>query len=803
MHVSTSLWRGWMLCAIAGFMLLLTGTASAETNFNVATRSTFTVDSDVHWMQQDASNHEKVLTYGAYQYISYWDAADREGNVYLKVTRRKLADNTTESTIFNTAEGRQPDPLDYHNTSAMGVSPIDGRLHVEGVLHNRPMRYAISSSGCLTQARFSSCTFTWQAQTSNRAQEEAVTYPQYFNDRAGNLYCAFRSGSGTTGEYVLHKYNNNGTWTDKGTILSGLTGTGEYDVDGAGGWSAARTRGPYVDAIAFDKADRLHMTWTWRENVPAREGVGIHPFLAQHDIYYSYSDDFGTTWKDNGGTTVGTVRTEPITIADTSTVAVELPYGYWRINSVRMTLDRDNQPHIMMESSDEFTTDPRLARLRTAHFWRQTNGVWGGAFVEPVELARDAGGDIAVGDMMFSHANDAYYLLAKDQIDWRPYNNESCPTCGYNLDLPGDHFTIQEENYLNIKPATREVIMDTMNRVGKPIERRSATDNRDIVIRMKNTLDASDGRFYFTTDASPIWAIERHVDFTDRNDGEWHTYTISLERTTGWTGTLRELELYPAQSTTGTRGEVLIDYIRLENDSGTIAKEWEFTKAFKMYSAESSGSDNWRTWQINEIMPGVNMEWYDASSFGIDDRRYESDGTIDFPVVTQGAPLSESETLQEFRFLEDGYTKVWGFGADEIGWSAHSNVTGFGYASDGGWGTIAGTISAAGSSVESANNLNLPLGTASRIRVRMKNSTATGQRGSICWAVNGQRTYTESRCSSKFAITADGAYHLYEISTAGWREWERQELTRLRFDPSDNEEISRGTFNIDYVHIVN
>ncbi len=802
MNASTPLWRGWLLCAIVGLMLLLTGSASAATNFDVATRATFTVDSDAHWIQQDSSDHEKVLSYGAYQYISYWDAADRSGKVYLAVVRRKLSDNTSETIIFNTVEGEMPEPLDFHNSTALGISPIDGRLHAEGVIHNQRMRYAISSSGCLSQARFSSCTFTWQAQTSNRAQEEAVTYPQYFNDRAGNLYCAFRSGSGTTGEYALHKYNNNGTWTDRGSVLSGLSGTGEYDVDGAGGWSAARTRGPYVDSLAFDKNDRLHLMWTWRENVPAREGVGINPYLAQHDIYYSYSDDFGTTWKDNGGTTVGTVRTEPITIADTSTVAVELAYGYWRVNSARMTIDRDNQPHIMMESSDVFTTDPRLARLRLAHFWRQTNGVWDGAFVEPVELARDAEGDIAIGDMMFDHANNAYYIYAKDQMDWRPWNNTSCPTCGYNLELPGDHFTIQEDNYLNIKPTTSSVVMDSLNRIGKTIERRSATDTRNIVIRMKNTMDASDGRFYFTTDASPVWALERHVDFTDRNDGEWHTYTISLERVTGWTGTLRELELYPAQSTTGTRGEVLIDYIRLENDTGTIAKEWEFTKAFKLLSAEASGTDNWRSWQINEILPGTAMEWYDTSSFGIDDSRYERDGTVDFPVMLQGAPLSESQTVQDLRLLEDGYTKVWGFGADEVGWSAHNNVTGFGYTSDSGWGTITGTISGTDSSVESANNLNLPLGTASRIRIHMKNSTARNQRAVICWMVNGQRTYVERRCSAQFAVTADGAYHTYEISTAGWSEWERQELTRLRIDPSDTAEISSGTFNIDFVHIV-
>ncbi len=797
MSTSSSRWRGVTLGVVAAIALLaaLAGSASATQSLDVSGRTSLTLDGDAHWWQQGAQDHYKVVSYGGYQYTVYWDAADGSGNVYLKITRRQLSNDALQSITFNNASGKLADPLDPHDTAVLGLSPVDGRLHVQWVDHAGPIHYAISSTGCLSQATFSSCTFTWQHQTSNTGQEADVTYPMFINNKAGDLYCGFRSGNSTDSSWVWHGYNNNGTWSDLGDILDGTSGSGSYDVDGAAGlnlgWNPATTRAPYVDAVAFDSSDRLHLMWTWREKVP---NATVDPFLEQHDIYYAYSDDYGLTWKDNGGTTVATHGSDPILVGDTSTLAVSVALGWYRPNDARMVIDRDNQPHVMLPSSDVNTLDPGHRSLRAAHFWRTTSGVWHGQFVEPTG---DAQQSVSIGDLMFDRANNAYYIYPRNRIGWYPWNDN---TPDYNDDFPPDHFTIDSTNgYLVMSPTSTPSFTDTTDYVNVPIATGSSSNNRNIVIRIKNTTDATDGRFNFITDADQTWDYHKVMTFTDPNDGNFHTITIPMTSLGSyWSGTLRTLELEGAGSATAGSGSFTVDYIRIENDAGTIAKSWDFTTGVQMYAAESSGDNDWNGWDIYEIAPGSNLSWYDAISFDIDQARYNTDKTINFPVLEQGAPGTELQKLYQYTLTNDTMAHQWGFGVDTIGWNAPKDVSGFGYSG----GTIAGTITGNDSQLQSANNLNVPIGTGSTLSIRMKNSTATGQTLSVCWAVDGQQTYSSpSRCVQGISVTADNAYHTYNISTSAWGSWAGHSLTRLRIDPSDGSATS-GTFNIDYIRIL-
>ncbi len=799
-----SRWRGVALGVVAAMALLasLAGSASANQSLDIPHSTSLTLDSDAHWWQQGAQDHYKVVSYGGYQYTVYWDAADGSGNVYLKITRRQLSNDALQSITFNNASGKLADPLDPHDTAVLGMSPIDGRLHVEWADHSGPIHYAISSTGCLSQATFSSCTFTWQHQTSNTGQEADVTYPMYINNKAGDLYCGFRSGNGDNSKWVWHGYNNNGTWSDLGAILDGTSGSGTYDVDGAAGlnlgWDPATTRGTYVDAVAFDSNDRLHLMWTWREKVP---NILIDPFFAQHDVYYAYSDDYGLTWKDNGGTTVGTHNSDPIVVGDTSTLAVSLGLGWYRINDVRMVIDRDNQPHVIVPTADTNTLDRGVARLRAAHLWRTTNGVWHQQFVEP---SGDAQQSVSIGDLMFDRANNAYYIYPRNRIGWYPWNDDG-HNLTYNVDFPADHFTIDSTNgYLVMSPTSTPSFTDTTDYVNVPIATGSSSNNRNIVIRIKNTTDATDGRFNFITDADQTWDYHKVMTFTDPNDGNFHTITIPMTSLGSyWSGTLRTLELEGAGSATAGSGSFTVDYIRIENDAGTIAKSWDFTTGIQLYAAEADGTDGWPSWDIYEIAAGASLSWYDAISFDIDQARYNTDKTINFPVLEQGGPGTELQKLYQYTIIGDSVAKAWGFASDVIGWNAPKDVSGFAWASDSSRGTLSGTITNNDSQLQSANNLNTPIGTGSTLSIRMKNSTASGQTMSICWAVDGQQTYSSpSRCVQNISVTADGAYHIYNISTSAWGSWSGHTLTRLRIDPSDGAAITSGTFNIDYVRIL-
>ncbi len=802
MSVLRSRWRSVTFCATALLSLLglLAGPASASQTIDVEHRTAITLDSDAHWWQQGAPDHYKVVSNGAYQYTAYWDATDGSGNSYLKIARRRVSDNNLQTITFNNASGRLADPLDPHDTAVLGVSPIDGRLHVEWADHSGPMHYAISSTGCLTQATFSSCTFTWQHQTASTRQEENVTYPMFINNRAGDLYCGFREGSGSDGSWVWHGYNNNGTWSDLGNILNGHTGSGSYDVDGAAGlelgWNPATRRGPYVDAVQFDHNDRLHLMWTWRETVP---NVLINPFQAQHDIYYAYSDDYGLTWKDNSGTTIGTHNSDPIVIGDAGSRVVSVPLGYQRVNDARMVIDRDNQPHMIVPTSDTYNLDPQQARLRAKHYWRTTDGAWHEQFVEPSE---DAEQEVSIGDLIFNRANDAYYVYPRNNIGWFPWNDDDHNTT-YNEDFPADHFTIQEGAYLVAEPISQPAFIDTTVYVGTPIATGSASNNRDIVIRIKNTTDATDARFNFITDADQTWDFHKIKAFTDPNDGAFHTITVPMTSLGAyWSGTLHSLELEGAESATPGSGSFTIDYIRIENDSGTIARQWEFNNSVELKAAEASGAEGWNNWEIYNIAPGANLSWYDAISFDIDAKRYDGGLRLDFPVLEQGAPGTESEKIYEYPFTIDNVDKVWGFSTDLIGWTVLNQVSGLTWVSDSGAGAMQGRLAGNDSSVMSANDLHAPIETSRTVQIRMKNSTASGQTMSLCWAVDGGQRFEERRCVQGIRVTADGAYHTYNIETSAFATWGGHELTRLRIDPSDGEAITTGTFTIDSVKLL-
>ncbi len=782
-----------VLMMLASLILLVfAGLASASSLINQASVE---LDGDAHWWQQGSQDQSKVLSYNGYEYTIYYDAADGSGNVYPKVTRRTLSNNNLETVTLNTAEGRQIDPLDPHNTTDLGISPADGRLHIQWVMHNERIHYAISNERCLTEARFERCRFTWRGQTSNTRQEEKITYPEYFNAPDGTLYSGFRSGNGTGGDWVLHIYLDNGTWRDLGTILLGRSGT--YDLDSQNGlemgWNPSRRRGPYIDAAKFDSNGRLHLMWTWRETEPGEEV--LNPLLAQHDIYYAYSDDGGLNWSDNSGTSVATNEIDPIRVEDSGTIAVYVRTGYWRANIMRMEIDRDNQPHIVMPTSDTFSLDLLQARIRQMHFWRTTDGVWHEQFIEPSEAAQQS---FNIGGIQFDRANNMYVLYPKDQLGWVQYE---AVTPRYNETLAGDHIIWDGRENLVIEPTSEYTGILTSAYIGLPIGG-GATENRDLEIRVKNTTGDTEGKIYFTTDENQTWGFPQVKTFVNRNEGAYNTYTISMNGVTNWRGTLRALEFLPAARAAAGRGRITIDYIRLKNGNGTIVKEWTFNEGTRLYAAESAGADNWTTWELTQLLSGVNLSLYDATSFDIDERHYDSDHKITFPVLVQGEFGNERMRLYEYDVGGDEVAQQWGFGSDTIGWREENrNITGFGWASDERRGTIAGTISGGDARLVSPT-LHLRLGRSSRIRVRMKNSrTATRLRGAVCWALNGRTGWRAEQCTL-FNLTADNAHHIYEITPPAELTWREQELTSLRLDPSDNEEVRTGSFNVDYVRIV-
>ncbi len=86
------------------------------------------------------------------------------------------------------------------------------------------------------------------------------------------------------------------------------------------------------------------------------------------------------------------------------------------------------------------------------------------------------------------------------------------------------------------------------------------SNNRHILIRMKNNTSSTQAQIYFATNSSASFDENKVVNFTIKPNSEYCEYLIDMSANINWTGTLRQLRLDPSIGATGTFS---VDYIRV------------------------------------------------------------------------------------------------------------------------------------------------------------------------------------------------------------------------------------------------
>ncbi len=788
----SSLWRHAVLGMALGLMCLLgafAGSASASTSFDLATDTSLTLDESAH---QIAGIYRSV-TYGGYQYFGYWDAEDvGTRQVYLKISRRRLSDDNVQTMRFD-ERGDNLEyleaPTDGHNGVGLGISPRDGRLHISWSLHNtdRVHRYLQSATGCMEQTQenftLANCRFVKRTFQAEATLEREMTYPTYFNDNNWNLYFSYRYDASSRGDQVLNTYNNDGTWRLNGRIALGhRDGRGTYnytfDPDGAGpaGETTSRERGIYISQFVFDKNERLHVSWAWRENA-----LG---FVGQHGLHYAYSDDRGANWKSSAGRLIGTSGSDPITILDlTDTQVVAEPPGFLSYGS-GLAVDSHNNPHISGFTSEVQTADELHGRARQAHWFRNTSGTWYETFVEPEERATHTG----TSDIMFDRGDNAYIVYGRNETGWSAWNENIYDQRA----LPDGNLTWQGGEYLNVQLYSERTFIDS-DYVGVPI---STTGNNQVRVRMRNDTEASEVEVTWQTDESARWEATRQQRFRFTPERNYTEYTFTITDA-DWTGTLRTLELSPAKG--ARRGSVSIDKIEIYNSTTrTVAKTWDFRRGFELYTAEATPTSNWTGWNLEPLLPGVGIPTGEGP-WRIDRQRYKESKIVNFPMAVQGE-ASKRLTVRQFDIGGDDEFGEWPFETDTIGWEVVArSVNEFIWANDGGVNGIGGTIINEDPHIVSMNNLSVPIGTARTIHVRMKNTSAS-RTAAVLFITDSSTTYERNR-GTQFGITANSGYTTYNIDMSRVRDWSsEQTLRQLRIDPSDDT-TRTGSFKIDRIYI--
>ncbi len=783
-----------LMCFALG---LLAGPASAAVDLDTSTDTSTTLDSDAHWWVSTLH----PVSYGGYQYTAYWDAPDPiDSRNYLELSRRRLSDGNTVTIRFSGESSWLEAPNDGHNYVGLGIDRNDGTIHISWGLHttDRVHRYWRSETGCMSLAQesfnFANCGFRFSSFQADATTERSMTYPLYINDNRGGLYFIWRYNLTTNGDEYMNAYNDTThTWRHIGRILRGrrsgeLNNTYEFEP-GNGTRTSSTTRGPYMYGMEFDKNERLHMAWAWREEYA--DAIG------QHGIDYAYSDRSSEyrDWYSDAGTRIGTADTDAIDINDvTDTENIRVGTG-WYSQGGYMALDSDNNPHIFAVVSGVQTADPVLISGRHAHYWRTTDRSWYSGYVEPSEWSNNLS---SYGSMFVERANTAYAIWSRDELGWIPYNRELY----VQRELPTRNVTWQpdgeRDGFLDVQIFSAVSCLDTIDYVNTAI---STAGNNQIRMRMRNDTSATEPIIFWQTAESPRWEsgrlqrFRREIVARDRNYTEY-TFTFTDP---DWTGTLRTLEICMADG--ASSGSQSIDWIQLYNSTTrTVARTWEFTRGATLYAAEAEQANNWSTWRTEELLQGVSLAREDGI-WGIDNQRYKDSKVVDFSALLQGAAGTESLTTRTFDVLGDDIAKDWRFDTDLINWTAQRDVSSFVQSNDAGNKNAGGTISGVDPQIVSATNLKIPIGerTDGFVHVKLKNTTAATT-ARVWFITDADRTWN-SRRSASFTIRANSTYATYDIDMSRVEGWSSSTLYQMRLDPIDDGRTREGSFKVDRMYI--
>ena len=232
------------------------------------------------------------------QYVGYYDAER-----YLVLGKRKLGTSrwTTQRTPY------RGNADDAHNAISLMLDGA-GYLHVSWDHHDNALRYArgVKPGSLELGAKLAMV----------GADEESVSYPEFYRLPDGNLLFFYRLGGSGRGDLVINRYDaRTRRWSRLHTKL--ITGEGK--------------RNAYWQAF-LDHKGTLHLSWVWRESPDV---------ASNHDLAYARSRDGGVTWETSDGRPYAL----PIS-ADSAEYALRIPQNSELINQTSMAADRDGNPYI-------------------------------------------------------------------------------------------------------------------------------------------------------------------------------------------------------------------------------------------------------------------------------------------------------------------------------------------------------------------------------------------------------------------------------------------------------------------------
>jgi hypothetical protein len=260
-----------------------------------------------------SAHGDAIKTYGNYVFMTWYRGGKNDRHVML--TRYNTITGTMATIEFphrHTGYQNQYWIGESHNTIAVGVSPLDGTIHLlydmhaysasrpsNGSLANDYFRYSYSVKNA---ASLSDVDFTLDKFVKNsngdykhlrmpgiapQSEFVSLTYPRFFQNDGGEIFMLMREGGNNNGMFKFIKYDaNTGEW---GNFI---------DFN--------RLNAKSQPGIEFNwglYGDMKYVNGKFRLGFQRRLANNNDKYLYQNGVYYAYSDDqtAATGWKNHKG----------------------------------------------------------------------------------------------------------------------------------------------------------------------------------------------------------------------------------------------------------------------------------------------------------------------------------------------------------------------------------------------------------------------------------------------------------------------------------------------------------------------
>ncbi|WP_241910415.1 BNR-4 repeat-containing protein [Pseudotamlana carrageenivorans] len=588
---------------------------------------------DYYFGKNISAHGDCIKTYGDYVFMTWYKGGKAERHVMLTRYNTKTGTKATiEFPHRHTGFQNQYWIGESHNTIAVGISPLNGSIHLlydmhaysatkpsNGSLANDYFRYSYSLANVasLPDADFTLDKFV-QSSSGNykhlrmpgaapQSEFVALTYPKFFLNDGGELFMLMREGGNNNGMYKFIKYDaSTGNW------------------------------GNFIDFNALNAKNQPGITYNWglygemkylngklRIGFQRRSANNNDKYEYQNGVYYAYSDDQSgaTGWKNYKG--------EPFSVPlyDADLIKVMEPGDYVQgtdKNALRIvdgfdwTVTENGDVHIISKVKDnQFNVTKYLHTYKPSgatSFTTSDNFSGGGS-----ELYTSGDSVFLIG------LSNGRVFIESTQGGTNNFTRIYEATSGRTFDHGVVHinegkvyYYLMENKSGNAQPLYLQIIdldiikepfrvsltspMDgTTYDVGETVQiAAEATDENGSISKVEFLVNGT----YFSEDNTAPYT----VDWTPSTDG---TYTVQAVAYNASSQTVNSSEItvnfkiFDPNDLTGDiyrlKNYVTGKYIHsvgsdvVESDTGTNVvpgdKEWEFVKAGNYYNIESKRTD--------------------------------------------------------------------------------------------------------------------------------------------------------------------------------------------------------------------